>query len=104
MAQPGAQHADMPLEEGLHQPGPEGLCPPRGPGCCVWIRKELRLSEVMGKQWLVLQDPASLQEETPGLPLSPCPHAHTQRKGRARIQPEGPHREPSLPGPRSETL
>ena len=75
MAQPGAPHPGIPSEEGLHPPGPEGLRPPRGPGCCVWIRKESRLDKVMGKQRLVLQHPASLQEETPGLPLSPCPHA-----------------------------
>lgn len=86
VAQPGAPHPGMPSEEGLHPPGPEALRPPRGPGCCVWIRKEWRLSEVMGKQRLVLQHPASLQEETPGLPLSPCPHAHAQRKGRVRTQ------------------
>lgn len=86
MAQPGAPHPGIPSEEGLHPPGPEGLRPPRGPGCCVWIRKESRLNKVMGKQRLVLQHPASLQEETPGLPLSPCPHAHTQRKGRMRTQ------------------
>ena len=35
MAQPGAPHPGIPSEEGLHPPGPEGLRPPRGPGCCV---------------------------------------------------------------------
>lgn len=50
MAQPGLSTLTCRWRRGSTQPGPEGLRgPSRGPGCCVWIRKELRLSEVMGE-------------------------------------------------------